>query len=99
MNFTLDKKIMEHSKVAIAWYAEDEYVKFMESSLDPKTWCNEYESWKDSAQSTLQKLTLEGYIVVKSPMILDDFNRWCDESGSKNDGEGRSSYAAWKLNQ
>jgi len=90
---------MEHCVIAVAWYSEDEYEKFKRSSLDPKSWFDEHESWEKSAQSTLQKFTIEGYMVVKVPMFLHEFQDWCKKSKSKNDGKGRSEYATWKSQQ
>ena len=85
----------QHNKLALAWYSEEEYDIFRSSSIDPKKWCDNYESWKKSAQSTFLTLTLEGSVVVKVPMILGDFQSWCNKFGANNDSAGRSRYAAW----
>jgi hypothetical protein len=93
---------MEHSIVGLAWYSEEEYSKFRRASVDPKSWHPKHEDWQKAAQSHLQNATIEGCIVMKVPMILDDFMDWCSSNKAKNDSEGRSGYAAWlskKLHQ
>ena len=88
---------MNEAVAAIAWYSEAEYSKFLDSSDDPEVWDQDYESWKQKAESLILRLAAEGTEVVKLPLTLAEVEEWCAREGKRNIAGSRSQIAALKL--
>ena len=88
---------MNDTDVALAWYSETEYSKFLDSSDDPEVWDQNYESWKLQAETLILLLATKGTEVVKVPLTLAEVEEWCARQGKQNVAESRSEIAAQRL--
>ena len=89
----------ENIGIAFCWYEAEEWEKLKQTAVDSQTLDDSYEEWKSSANNAITDLKAQGLKINKIAMRMDEFNSWCQENNSKNDSEGRSSYAAKKLQE
>lgn len=88
---------MDRAVIALAWYSENEYSRFLDLSADPDTWDRDYKSWKLKAEDLIRRLTAEGIDVVKVPLTFAEVEKWCAREGKRNVAASRSRIAAEKL--
>lgn len=85
--------------IAIAWYQKDEWIKMKALSADPDALDDDYESWKKKANALIVTLRESGVIARKVNVQADKLLQWCQQRGRPLDGEARSGYAAFLLEQ
>lgn len=85
--------------IAIAWYQKDEWEKMKALSVDPDDLDDDYESWKINANTLIATLRESGVIAQKVSVKADRLLQWCQQQGKPLNGEARSGYAAFLLEQ
>jgi hypothetical protein len=88
-----------HSKVGVAWYEPDQWQQLLAVSVDRDKLEETYAEWVQDAEKVIKELRRQGVQVVKVRVKIDELVAWCQRQNISVNGEARSQYAAYKLQQ
>jgi len=83
--------------LAVCWYDETQWNNMKE--LDPGAMYDSYESWRKNANRAVNEMKKAGHEIKKVSIRADAFREWCKERGMEPNGDARSAYASWKLQE
>lgn len=86
-------------KVAVAWSKPDQWQRLREISEDRDGLEETYGKWQVIAEKALKDAAARGLPVTKATVDTEELLRWRNERGLKINGESRSQYASWLLQQ
>lgn len=86
-------------KAAVAWYKPNQWQRLREISEDRDELEETYVKWQIIAEKALKDFAARGLPVTKATVDTEELLRWCNERGLKINGESRSQYASWLLQQ
>lgn len=87
---------MKNHAAAIAWYKEEQYEDFRTQCEDGGQLPASYNDWLVKAREGFEKLTEQGYCVIRIMMDMDEFKAWCQANGHKLDKQGRAAFGNYK---
>ena len=87
------------SNVGIAWYEPDQWQQLLAVSVDRDKLEETYDEWVQDAERVIRELRRQGVQVVKVRVKIDELVAWCQSQNISVNGEARSQYAAYKLQQ
>jgi hypothetical protein len=88
-----------HSAVGVAWYEPDQWQQLLAVSVDRDKLEETYDQWVQDAERVIKELRRQGLHVVKVKVKIDELVAWCQSQKISVNGEARSQYAAYKLQQ
>jgi len=83
--------------IGLGWYTEEqwpEYLRLMEDDVDEV-----HAVWLKKALDLEKMMKKEGFVVVRVPVDLGEFELWCKARQRKKDGASRAEYVQRKSNQ
>ena len=88
-----------HSPVGVAWYEPDQWQQLLAVSVDGDKLEETYDEWVQDAERVIKELRRQGFHVVKVRVKIDELVAWCRKKKIPVNGEARSQFAAFKLQQ
>ena len=85
--------------LAVAWYKPEQWSRLLEISADSDELETTHAEWLSLAEKALKNLTTQGLGVAKIEVDVEDLLSWCRERDLPINGENRSRYAAWLLEE
>lgn len=86
-------------KAAAAWYKPNQWQRLREISEDRDQLEENHGEWQVLAEKALEDFAARGLSVTKVTVDTEELLRWCNERGLKVNGESRSQYASWLLQE
>jgi hypothetical protein len=87
------------STIGVAWYEPDQWQQLLAVSVDRDKLEDTYDEWVQDAERVIKELRRHGLHVVKVRVKIDELVAWCQSQNISVNGEARSQYAAYKLQQ
>ena len=85
--------------VAVAWYQPDQWQKLLAVSVDKDKLEETYEDWRQEAERVIKELRRQGLHILKVDVNIEELVAWCQKKKIRVNGEARSQFAAYKLQQ
>lgn len=83
--------------IAFCWYQREEWEKLKTSATDPEILDDTYEEWISKANSAISQIRVNGNVVVKISINIDEWVSWCKENNYEFNASARSEFAVDKL--
>ena len=83
----------------VAWYRRDEWPQLLATAADRDDLEDTYDEWLSSARKFLLDMATRGLAIQKVDVGIDELLAWCRQENRPQDGDARSSFAAYKLAQ
>jgi len=93
------KKESVKINLAVAWYKPEQWEMLCEISEDSDQLEETYGEWLAHAEKTLKNIIAQGVFPEKILLDVEELQAWCKERGLPINGESRSHYAAWLLQE
>ena len=87
----------EDLEIAFCWYEPEEWEKLKQTAVDASKLDDSYEEWRTNANSAIREIRVQGHIIRKISIKMDELNRWCQKNNLENISQTRSQYAVEKL--
>ena|ERR1035438_6832510 len=84
---------MQASLVGVTWYRPQDYARLKAMFPDGARLPDTFEGWLKSALNVCDKLTSEGFVLVKAYIDPDTFPEWCRSHGTEMDAKARANFA------
>jgi hypothetical protein len=88
-----------HSVVGVAWYEPDQWQQLLDVAVDRDKLEETHDEWVQDAERVIREFQRQGFQVVKVRVKIDELVAWCQRQNISVNGEARSQYAAYKLQQ
>ena len=85
--------------VGIAWYQPDQWQRLLTVSVDKDKLEETYNEWIKEAERVIKELRRQGLYIIKVDVNIEELVAWCRKKKIPVNGEARSMYAAYKLQQ
>ena len=85
--------------LAVAWYKPEQWRKLREISADSGRLEETYGEWQIHAEKAMKDFAARGVFPEKVVVDVEALLTWCNERGLPVNGESRSQYAAWLLQE
>jgi len=85
--------------LAVAWYKSEQWQQLREVSVDSDELEDTWEEWLTIAERNLKNIIVQGVFSQKVLLDVEELQAWCKERGFQVNGESRSYYAAWLLQE
>jgi len=80
--------------INLAYYQEQDWERFLEIIDDRNKMHDTWQAWNKAYLKLKKELTLQGFIVKKTVVDLDELQNYCSLRGIKNDGKARSQFVS-----
>jgi hypothetical protein len=87
------------SGVGVAWYRPEQWEMLRNASVDKDKLEDTHAEWQKDAERVVKELRQQGFYVVKIDVEIADLLLWCESQEIPLNGEARSKYAAFKVQQ
>ena len=84
-------------KIAVAWYAKEEWAKVKACAADREVFDDTYEEWVAQAERTMRKMKKLGVPAVRLPVTAAALQAWCWAEGVPNTSSNRAGFAAHRF--
>ena len=88
-----------HSAAGVAWYEPDQWQHLLAVAVDRDQLEDTYDEWVEDAERVIKQFRRQGFQVVKVRAKVDELVACCQRQNISVNGEARSQYAAYKLQQ
>ena|SRR5215207_6568566 len=85
--------------IGVAWYRPEQWETLRNASVDRDKLEETYAEWLADAERVVKQLQQQGLRVIKVEVEITDLLVWCGGQRIPLDGEARSNYAAFKVQQ
>jgi hypothetical protein len=85
--------------IGVAWYRPEQWETLRSVSVDRDKLEATYAEWLVDAERVVKQLQQRGLRVIKVDVELSDLMLWCESQRIPLDGEARSNYAAFRVQQ
>jgi hypothetical protein len=85
--------------IGVAWYRPEQWETLCNVSVDRDKLEETYAEWLVDAERVVKQLQQRGLRVIKVDVEISDLMLWCESQRIPLDGEARSNYAAFKVQQ
>ena len=85
--------------IGVAWYRPEQWETLRNVSVDRDKLEETYAEWLVDAERVVKQLQQQGLRVIKVDVEISDLMLWCEGQRIPVDGEARSNYAAFKVQQ
>ncbi len=85
---------MRVNVIGIGWYRQEHYDQLKEMFKDGDKLPDTYAQWLALAQNVCDKLTADGFEVVRAEISPDTFPEWCRTRGMEMDAKARAEYGS-----
>ncbi len=92
-------KIHGATVIGVAWYRPDQWQQLRDVSADRDKLEDTYDKWVEDAERAVQGLRKRGLHVVKVDVDVAELALWCENQKIPVNGEARSKFAVFKLQQ
>jgi hypothetical protein len=83
----------------VAWYRPEQWSRLVEICSDAEALDDSYEDWLRNATARFEQLTAAGWTLKRVDVEVEQLLAWCVVRGRPVDGQARSAYAAYLLEQ
>ena len=83
----------------VAWYRPEQWTRLVEICSDADALDDSYEDWLAKASARFEQLTAAGWTLKRVEVDVEQLLTWCVMRGRPVDGQARSAYAAYLLEQ
>lgn len=88
----------EHEmQIGFCWYQPEQWAELKKVAADPEVLDDTYEEWRSNANEAFAEIKGTGQNVTKVSINIKELMAWCRDNRHKLDGEARSGFAAFKL--
>jgi hypothetical protein len=85
--------------IGVAWYRPEQWETLRNVSVDRDKLEETYSEWLVEAERVIKQLQQRGLRVIKVDVEISELMLWCESQRIPLDGEARSNYAAFKMQQ
>ena len=93
------KSLQQPIAYGVAWFNEEDWARLLEISNDRDTLENSHSEWLRYAEETVRKLDKQGLEIQKVTVVPDELLSWCNERSIPVDGEARTGYVCYRMQQ
>ena len=83
----------------VAWYRPEQWARLVEICSDAAVLDGSYEAWLHNATARFDEYTAAGWRLKRVDVDVEQLLAWCLVRGRPVDGQARSAYAAYLLEQ
>lgn len=95
----LKKRNQPRLNLAVAWYKPEQWPRLLEISADADELEKTHAQWLANAEKALKGYAAHEVALQKVEVDTEKLLAWCNERGEPVNGESRSHYAAWLLQE
>jgi hypothetical protein len=85
--------------IGVAWYQPDQWEILRNVAVDRDKLEDTYAEWLADAERVVKQLQQNGLRVIKVDIEITDLMLWCENQRIPLDGEARSKYTAFRVEQ
>ena len=85
--------------VGCPWFDPAGWERLRKLAADPERLGDDYESWVEMVDVTIEQMRGQGIKMVKVPVDVDELVAWCEEQDRPVDAEARATFVTGKLRE